>query len=95
MIVDERSERMNLTDVPVGGTACVASIRGTGSLRGRIMAMGLVPGTVVQVVRKAPMGDPLELSVKGYYLSLRKREAEMVLVTADPIGRDGGGEDDG
>lgn len=82
MNVNKKGEMITLAEVPVGGLTYVTSICGTGSVRGRIMAMGLVPGTAVLVVRKAPMGDPLELSVKGYKLSLRLREAGMIVVSS-------------
>ena len=81
---NERNDLMDLAEVPVGGRVYVTSIRGSGSVRGRIMAMGLVPGTAVEVLRRAPMGDPLEISVKGYNLSLRAVEAAMVIVSMDP-----------
>lgn len=71
-------------DVPAGGKVYVTSVKGTGAIRGRIMAMGLVPGTAVEVVRRAPLGDPLELMVKGYNLSLRATEAGLVTVSFAP-----------
>ena len=58
----------------------IVSIRGMGPLRQRMMDMGLVPGAEIQVVREAPLGDPIEYQIKGYHLSLRKREAEHILV---------------
>lgn len=84
MTADKKGDGIKLADAPVGDLVYVTSIGGAGSVRGRIMAMGLVPGTAVRVVRKAPMGDPLELSVKGYNLSLRSREAEMIIVSTAP-----------
>jgi Fe2+ transport system protein FeoA len=58
----------------------IVKVRGTGRLRQRMMDMGLVKGTEVQVVRFAPLGDPIEFNIKGYHLSLRKREAQDILV---------------
>jgi len=74
---------MSLADPPVGGTVYVTSIRGSGSIRGRIMAMGLVPGTAVEIIRRAPLGDPLEVRVKGYNLSLRAQDALLVMVSSE------------
>ncbi|MBX2991354.1 MAG: ferrous iron transport protein A [Bacteroidetes bacterium] len=56
----------------------------TSSVRQRLMEMGLTKGTPIELIRYAPMGDPIEVRVKGYRLSLRKREAETVLVHKEP-----------
>lgn len=61
----------------------VNRIRGMGPLRHRLMDMGLVPGADIKVVRFAPLGDPIEYQVKGYHLSLRKHEAQHILVDVD------------
>lgn len=96
MSAKEGNEGMSLADVPVGGMVYVSSIRGSGPVRGRIMAMGLVPGTSVDVVRRAPLGDPLEVCVKGYYLSLRAQEAMLISVSSEPpVGRRKGAEEGG
>ncbi len=58
----------------------VLKVTGQKSSRKRILDMGLTPGTRVDVIRRAPLGDPVEFKLKGYNLSLRKREAETVLV---------------
>jgi ferrous iron transport protein A len=76
-----------LDDVPIGGRVYVTTVRGRGNIRGRLMAMGFVPGTMVDVLRRAPLGDPLEFCVKGYNLSLRDREASMVRVSPEPPNR--------
>ena len=67
-----------------GSKAKVIQITGRGSARRRILDMGMVPGAEIEVIRKAPMGDPLEFLVKGYNLSLRKAEAELIVV--QPLG---------
>lgn len=67
-----------------GSKAKVIQVTGRGSARRRILDMGMVPGAEVEVIRKAPMGDPLEFLVKGYNLSLRKAEAELIVV--QPLG---------
>ncbi len=75
-----------LRDVKVGGSCTVAALTGTGALKRRIMDMGLTKGTQVFVRKVAPLGDPVELTVRGYELSIRKDEAasiEVVNVTRD------------
>ncbi len=69
-----------LRDVKVGQTAKIVKLHGEGALRRRIMDMGLTKGTDVFVRKVAPLGDPLELAVRGYELSLRKGDAEMIEV---------------
>jgi len=66
-------------DIVAPGKICVVqSVRGEGAVRTRMLEMGLIKGTQVKVVRVAPLGDPIEFEVKGYNLSLRKKEARMV-----------------
>ena len=75
-----------LRDVKVGESCTVAALTGTGALKRRIMDMGLTKGTQVYVRKVAPLGDPVELTVRGYELSIRKDEAasiEVVNVTRD------------
>lgn len=69
-----------LSDLPLGTRAVVRELRGEPSLRLRLMEMGLVPGTVVSVRRRAPLGDPIELAVRGYSLSIRGSEASQIQV---------------
>ena len=69
-----------LRDVKVGHSAKIVKLHGEGALRRRIMDMGLTKGTEVLVRKVAPLGDPLELAVRGYELSLRKADAEMLEV---------------
>ena len=69
-----------LRDVPVGGSATVAKLHGEGALRRHLMDMGLIKGTPVSVRKVAPLGDPIELTVRGYELSIRKEEAANVEV---------------
>ena len=70
-----------LRDVRVGESCTVARLTGSGALKRRIMDMGLTKGTRVHVRKVAPLGDPLELTVRGYELSIRKDEAAGVEVT--------------
>lgn len=69
-----------LRDVRVGETVKVVKLHGEGAVKRRIMDMGLTKGTEVFVRKVAPLGDPVELTVRGYELSLRKADAEMVEV---------------
>lgn len=69
-----------LGDVRVGEDAVVLRLTGEGPLKRRIMDMGLTKGTNVRVRKVAPLGDPIEVTVRGYELSLRKEEARNVLV---------------
>jgi ferrous iron transport protein A len=71
-----------LTSVALGTTATVAEINLPPASRPRLMEMGLLVGTKVELVRFAPMGDPVEIKVRGYNLTLRKHEAEQILVSA-------------
>ena len=69
-----------LKDVRVGETAVILRLHGEGALKRRIMDMGLTRGTEVFVQKVAPLGDPLELTVRGYELSVRKGDAELIEV---------------
>lgn len=71
---------MTLKEVKVGGKVTIAKLLGEGAVKRRIMDMGLVKGTEVEVVKVAPIGDPIELAVRGYALSIRKDEAAMIEV---------------
>jgi ferrous iron transport protein A len=70
-----------LTSLEVGSRAVVTEIRVPTEHRGRILEMGLLVGTPIELIRFAPLGDPVEIRVRGYNLSLRKHEAEQILVT--------------
>ena len=67
-----------LRDIPIGQTAKIVKIHGEGAVRRRIMDMGMTKGTDVTVRKVAPLGDPVEITVRGYELSIRKADAEMV-----------------
>ena len=70
-----------LKQVKIGGTAKVVKLHGEGALKRRIMDMGITKGVEITVRKVAPLGDPLEITVRGYELSLRKADAEMIEVT--------------
>lgn len=69
-----------LRDAPIGSTVKVARLVGSGAIKRRIMDMGLTKGTDVTVRKVAPLGDPIEVTVRGFELSLRKDEAQNVLI---------------
>ena len=71
---------MTLKEVKIGQTVKVKKLTGEGAVKRRIMDMGLTKGTEVTVRKVAPLGDPIEVSVRGYELSIRKADAEMVEV---------------
>lgn len=70
-----------LKDIPPGGKCQVKRIASTGEAKRRIVEMGVVPGALIEVERIAPLGDPIDIKVKGYHLSLRREEAEDIDVT--------------
>ena len=69
-----------LRDVKVGQSAVVTKLNGEGATKRRIMDMGITKGVEVQVCKVAPLGDPIEVTVRGYQLSIRKADAEMIEV---------------
>ena len=72
------AEDKTLRDVPVGQSATVRRLVGEGAIKRRIMDMGITKGTEVFVRKVAPLGDPLETTVRGYELSIRRADAEMI-----------------
>ena len=72
---------MPLSGLPPGSKAVVREVRIPVQHRARLLEMGLLVGTPVEIVRFAPLGDPIELKVRGYHLSLRRHEADQILVT--------------
>jgi len=73
-----------LTSLHLGATATVLEIKVSSASRPRLMEMGLLVGTSVELVRFAPLGDPVEIKVRGYNLTLRRQEAEQIWVQAQP-----------
>ena len=74
---------MNLAMLKPGEKGRIAKMGAIGPLRRRLMDMGVLIGEEVKVLKKAPFGDPIEVTIKNYNLSLRKKEAEIILVTTD------------
>lgn len=69
---------MTLNELKPGESGIVSSIGVTGPLKRRIMDMGVTPGIAVKVIKIAPLGDPIEVNIRGYELSLRKEEASQI-----------------
>jgi Fe2+ transport system protein FeoA len=69
---------MTLDELPLGHSAKVVKLTGAAGVRRRLMEMGITPAAMVEAVRRAPLGDPLDIKVRGYHLSLRKEEAAAV-----------------
>ncbi len=78
---------MTLDELGVGQTATIESVGGEGALRLRFLDMGLIPKTKVRLQKVAPMGDPIEISVRGYELTIRKEDARNIVLV-----REGGGQ---
>ena len=71
---------MTLDKLPIGKEAVITSVGGEGNLRLRLLDMGLIPKTKVKITRVAPMGDPIELQLRGYVLTIRLEDAAKVKV---------------
>lgn len=78
---------MTLDNLAPGKTAVIKEVGGTGELRLRLLDMGLIPGTEVTVSKRAPMGDPVELRVRGYELTLRAEDVRGIVVNEGRRGR--------
>ena len=71
---------LTLRDVKIGETCTVVKLHGEGAIKRRIMDMGITKGVVIKVVKVAPLGDPVEITVRGYELTVRKADAQCVEV---------------
>lgn len=76
---------MKLSELKIGQSSVISSVGGEKALRCRLLDMGLIPGTKVTLHKIAPMGDPIELSLRGYQLSIRKEDAEKIEVTGGDL----------
>lgn len=72
---------MKLTEIKMGEVCRVVGIPGSGPCVQRLMEMGIIPGVAIRLVKTAPLGDPIEIEVRGYHLAIRKSEAELIEVT--------------
>lgn len=80
---------MTLQELGPKSSGVVTQVLGEGALRRRLIDMGITPGVEIFVRKRAPFGDPLEINLRGYELSLRREEAEQILI--QPVCRKGGG----
>ena len=72
--------KLSLAEIPAGKPARVLRINSAGAVARRLMEMGVAPGAPVMVIKSAPLGDPLEVRVRGYHLALRRAEAQTIEV---------------
>jgi len=77
---EKLNENKTLDELKVGETAEIIAVKGRGAVKRRLLDMGVVKGTIVKIVRVAPLGDPIDIKIKGYDLSLRKEEASNIIV---------------
>lgn len=76
---------MTLDELPIGESAVIRSVGGEGALRCRFLDMGLIPRTRISVIKMAPMGDPIEIRIRGYELTIRKEDAKMIEIVAEEM----------
>ncbi|MBR2478892.1 MAG: ferrous iron transport protein A [Clostridia bacterium] len=76
---------MTLKDIRIGSSAVIKAVGGEGALRLRFLDMGIIPGTRVTVSKAAPLGDPIQLSLRGYSLTMRLSDAEMITVEEEAV----------
>ena len=69
---------MNVADLKIGENGVISVVGGEGALRLRLLDMGLIPGTQVKLVKVAPMGDPIQIQVRGYELTIRREDAGKI-----------------
>ncbi len=78
---------MTLKDLPIGVPAVITAVGGEGALRLRFLDMGMIPGTRVQVQKVAPMGNPIQILIRGYELTLRTEDAALIAVRREEADR--------
>jgi len=71
---------MKLTNVKIGVNKKIITVGGVGALRHRLLEMGIIPGTPIEITKKAPLGDPIQIRIRGYELSIRKADADLIEV---------------
>lgn len=79
----EGGEAMTLAALPVGVRARIIAVEESNQMARRLIEMGVVPGAQIEVIRTAPLGDPLQILVRGYYLALRRNEARAIAVRTE------------
>ncbi len=78
-------EKTVLSDLVVGDSCIVTNVMGEGKVRRRLFDMGVTPGADIKIVKKAPLGDPIQVIIRNYDLTLRKTEAELVVVKKEEV----------
>ncbi len=81
METEQASSATTLRDLKEGQKATIKSVNGEGAFKRRLLEMGFMPGTSVLIKKYAPLRDPIEMVLKGYHVSLRREEAQMIEVT--------------
>lgn len=76
---------MKLSELAIGKTARITTVGGEGTLRLRLLDMGLIPKTLVTVQKVAPLGDPIQIQIRGYELTIRKEDASKIEVEENPV----------
>ena len=76
---------MTIDDLKVGQSGTIAQVGGEGSLRLRFLDMGLIPGTRVSLQKVAPMGDPIQIQVRGYELTIRREDAAKITLKEESL----------
>ena len=71
---------MTFNDLAIGKEAVITAVHGEGALRLRLLDMGLIPGTKVKVIKIAPLGDPIEITLRGYELTIRREHAKEIII---------------
>ena len=74
-----------LNDLKPGSKGKIKKVDGQGNLKRRLLDMGILPGSPVEVIKLAPLGDPVDIKIKGYHLSLRKEEAKQISVIVEAL----------
>ncbi|MBU5364053.1 ferrous iron transport protein A [Enterococcus devriesei] len=82
-LTEAQQSWISLDQLKVGEQGTVVNVHGSGAIKRRLMDMGLTKGTEIKVVKLAPLGDPMEIRIRGYELSLRKNESEMIVVAKE------------
>ncbi len=73
---------MKVSEMEIGQVGIIKAVLGSGNLRHRLLEMGIIPGTSLTLVKKAPLGDPIQIQIRNFYLSIRKADAEMIEIEA-------------
>ncbi len=76
---------MTLNELPIGKKAVITQVNGQGPLRLRMLDMGIIPNTPIEIRKIAPMGDPIEIYIRGYELTIRLEEAESIQVKVEDL----------